>query len=390
MTFERLRTHRVGRLAVAAVAASASLALLAGCAGGSSSGSSSAGSKDPVYFGVSAPLTGQYAEYGAFWKKGFGLALDDINAAGGINGRKVALKWEDTQSDPKQSTTVAQKFVTDKSVIAELGDFSSPASMAASPIYQRNKVVQYGFTNSSPSFTQGGTYMWSPQTSQDIAERQQTKAVAKYGKKVAVLYQDTDWGKAIFTIFQDEAKKQGITVTSASSYLPATTDFRPLLLKARDGAPEVVYDLGYDNDAAAIAQQVKTIGWNDVTVFTQQFSATAIKLAGPAAEGVVTTTQWWPASDEPRIKKFVDHFKQKYDGEVPGAFEVYSYDALQQLTAAAKTGGATREGVLKGLKEDKKLPSVQIGEFAFNDQRRPPLITFQPVVVKDGVQVLDN
>lgn len=388
MTLERLRAGRFGRAATAAVALTATLGLLAGCAGGTSSSGGSTG--DTVYFGVSAPLTGQYAEYGKFWKDGFGLALDDVNADGGIDGRKVALKWEDTQSDPKQSTTVAQKFVADKSVIAELGDFASPASMAASPIYQRNKLVQYGFTNSSPDFTKGGTYMWSPQTSQDVAERQQTKAVAQYGKTVAVLYQDTDWGKAIYDIFRDEAKEQGITVTSASSYLPSTTDFRPLLLKARKANPEVVYDLGYDNDAAAIAKQVRTIGWDDVTVFTQQFSATAIKLAGDAAEGVVTTTQWWPESDEPRIKKFVEHYKEKYDGAVPGAFEVYSYDALQQLVAAARTGGATREGVYEGLQKDKKLPSVQIGEFAFDAQRRPPLITFQPVVVKDGVQVLDT
>ena len=86
---------------------------------------------EPITFGVSGPLTGPNAQYGAQWKAGFDLALDDINAAGGVLGRPLAYVFEDSQSDPRQSVAIAQKFVNDPKIAIELGDFSSPASMAA-------------------------------------------------------------------------------------------------------------------------------------------------------------------------------------------------------------------------------------------------------------------
>ena len=100
-------------------------------------------SSEPIYIGVSGPLTGPAAQYGEQWKKGFDLALEEINAAGGIDGRELAYIFEDSQADPKQSVVVAQKFVADERIIVELGDFSSTASMAATPIYQRGGLVQF-------------------------------------------------------------------------------------------------------------------------------------------------------------------------------------------------------------------------------------------------------
>src|SRR5262245_21879131 len=85
---------------------------------------------EPILLGVSGPLTGPNAQYGTQWKQGFDLALDEILAAGGINGRKLAYQFEDSQSDPRQSVAIAQKFVSNPAIVLELGDFSSPASIA--------------------------------------------------------------------------------------------------------------------------------------------------------------------------------------------------------------------------------------------------------------------
>lgn len=362
--------------------------LVAGCtpaavpSGGSSSGAAAADTT-PIYFGVSAPLTGPLAEYGAFFKQGFGLALDEINGSGGVNGRLIQLDWQDTQSDPKQSVPVAQKFVDDPKIIAELGDFSSTASMAASPIYERSQMVQYGYTNSSPDFTKGGNYMFSPSVSQATSEIQQTDAVAKYGPRVAVLYLDTSWGQGVYSLFQQEAAQKGLEVTYSASYLDSTTDFRPLLINARDSHPDVLYDIGYDNDAAAILNQRSSVDLNS-TVFAEQLTATGIKLAGANAEGAFTTNSWFPTSPDPRVQAFSSAFKTKY-GNLPGQFEVDAYDALYQLVYAVKKSGATRQGVYDGLKNSSDLPSVLIGPFQFEADRRPknppPPAT---VVVKNG------
>jgi branched-chain amino acid transport system substrate-binding protein len=337
----------------------------------------------PIVFGVSAPLTGPLAEYGTYFQQGFGLALDQINSAGGVDGRPVQLAWEDTQSDPKQSVPVAQKFVDDPTIVAELGDFSSPSSMAASPIYERAHLVQYGYTNSSPDFTRGGDYMWSPSVSQSTSEIQQTDAVARYGSNVAVLYLDTSWGQATYGIFKQEAAKLGLNVTYSASYLDSTTDFRPLLINARDSHPDVVYDIGYDNDAAEILNQRSSVELN-TTVFDEQLTATGIQLAGANAEGALTTSAWFPTSSDPNVQAFTSAFNAKY-GHLPGQFEVAAYDALYQLVAAAKKGGATRQGVYDGLKSSTDLPSVEIGSFQFQTDHRPkdppPPAT---VIVKDG------
>jgi branched-chain amino acid transport system substrate-binding protein len=91
--------------------------------------------------------------------------------AGRHPGRPLAYNFEDSQSDPRQSVAIAQKLVNDKRVLIELGDFSSPASMAASPIYQRAGLVQLGFTNSHPDFTKGGDYIWSPRSARPTRNR---------------------------------------------------------------------------------------------------------------------------------------------------------------------------------------------------------------------------
>lgn len=361
--------------------------LLAGCglvAGRTPpSATSPSSTATPIYFGVSTPLTGPLAEYGGFFKEGFGLALDEINGGGGVNGRPIELVWEDTQSDPKQSVPVAQKFADDERIVAELGDFSSTASMAASPTYERYHLVQYGFTNSSPDFTKGGNYMWTPDVSQATSEIQQTDALAKYGHRVAVLYLDTTWGNTVYNIFKQEAAKLDLQITYSAAYLDSTTDFRPLLINARDSQPDVLYDIGYDNDAAAILNQRSSVELTS-KVFTAQLTATGIKLAGSNAEGALTTSAWFPTSPEPRVQAFTNAFQAKYS-HLPGQFEVMAYDALHQLAYAVKKGGPTRQGVYDGLKNGTDLPSVQIGPFQFQDDRRPKDPPAPAtVVVKDG------
>jgi ABC-type uncharacterized transport system substrate-binding protein len=107
------------------------------CALGASATPAQTASGEPVTIGVSGPLTGQNAQYGAQWKKGFDLALEEVNAKGGVKDRPLQYVFEDSQADPRQTVAIAQKFVGDPKIVVEVGDFSSTASMAASSIYQR-------------------------------------------------------------------------------------------------------------------------------------------------------------------------------------------------------------------------------------------------------------
>ena len=158
-------------------------AALAAAWGLSTGGALAAGvSGEPVVIGVSGPLTGQDAQYGEQWKRGFDLALDEINGSGGIHGRPLAVDFQDSRSDPRWAVAIAQKFVADPRIAIELGDFSSATSMAASPIYQRGQLIQFGFTNSHPDFTKGGDYLWSTALSQ--AEEQPLLALRGEGARL--------------------------------------------------------------------------------------------------------------------------------------------------------------------------------------------------------------
>lgn len=226
----------------------------------SSGGSSDGDGTGPVLFGVSAPLTGDNAEYGAIWKRAFKLALDEANQAGGIRGRKVDVELQDSQADPKQAVTIAEKFASDNRIVAELGDFASPASMAASSVYERAKLTQFGITNSHPDFTKGGAYMWSNATSQEVSAKAQQALAHHYGTRQAVLYLDTDWGKTVWKIYRANARKRADTIVFDSGFLAGSTDFRPMLIKARAARPDVLTVIGYYKDAALITQQARSVG----------------------------------------------------------------------------------------------------------------------------------
>ncbi|MGV8976729.1 MAG: ABC transporter substrate-binding protein [Cellulomonas sp.] len=373
--------HRSAAL-VAALATTVALTASA-CAGSSfaASGPSEAGT---VYFGVSGPQTGQYAEYGRLWKQGFDLAIDKVNTDGGIDGKKVALKWEDSQSDPKQTVPIAQKFVADTSIIAELGDFASPASMAASATYQQAGLVQYGFTNSHPDFTQGGDHIWSPSLTQTFLQTFNAGIVAKYAKKIAVVYQQTDWGKTAFDIFSKAVAAKGVEITYSSAFQPDATDLSPILIQARDSHPDAVVHLGYGPDGALVAKQLRDKVGFEGRFFGGQNTPEFLSLAGSAAEGDIIPGAFIATNPDPAVQDFVTRFRTAYNAE-PGDFNVYAYDAVIDLVAAAKHGGATRDGVQKGLEELDSLPSIQFGTFSFDKStRRPNGVSQLELVVTDG------
>src|SRR5580658_2675181 len=300
---------------------------------GATSRAAIAESSEPIMLGVSGPLTGPNAQYGAQWKQGFDLALDEIHASGGINGRKLVYNFEDSQSDPRQSVAIAQKFVSDPRIIVELGDFSSAASMAASPIYQRGKLVQFGFTNSHPDFTKGGDYMWSNSVSQ--AEEQPLAAayaVKRLGmKRIAVLNLNTDWGRTSKDVFVKAAKDLGAEIVATEGYLPEEKDFRSTIVRVRDAKPDGIMLISYYADAALICRQLKQAGIAlPLVAASSVYSPKLIELGGDAVEGVHTASRYFPDDPRPQVHDFVVKFKAKY-GKEPDAFNAYAYDTIMVM-----------------------------------------------------------
>ena len=342
---------------------------------------------DPIYLGVSGPLTGPNAQYGAQWKQGFDLALDEINGAGGIKGRPLAYIFEDTQSDPRQSVAVAQKFVADPRIVAELGDFSSPASMAASPIYQKAKLVQFGFTNSHPDFTKGGDYMWSNSVSQaDEQPLSAAYAIKRLGlKRIAVLHLNTDWGRTSKDIFVKAAKDMGAEIVDIEGYMADEKDFRSTLVRVRDAKPDGLMLISYYSDAALIARQVKQSGLNlPMVAASSVYSPKFVELGGDAVEGIYTASRYFPEDPRPQVRNFITKFKAKYDKE-PDAFNAYAYDTMILMAQVMRESGIDRKAIHDGLAKVKDVPSVIFGKATFDPTtRRVSGAMNVELVVKDG------
>jgi branched-chain amino acid transport system substrate-binding protein len=375
--------------AVASVAAFALLSL-AGCSGAASAADS--GKKSTVYFGVSAAETGQYAQYGAQFKEAFTLAADQVNAKGGINGHPVALKYEDSQSDPKQSVTVAQDFVNDPTISLVFGDYSSAASIPASPIYTAGKLVQYGFNNSDPDFTaKGSQYQWSTSVTTNETYSWEADYIKREGvSSVGVTYLNTaDWGVPAFAAFKAEAAKVGLTITDAEAVDPASDDYRPSLIKATAGNPQAFVHIGYGPDGAEIVNQLRAIGYKGVFYGGQDVEAFD---NSKAAQGSIEGAEFLPSNPARNVQTFVKAFEKKFpqSGAVTG-FEAGAYDAFNVAVAAAKLGGTTRAGILKGFEELKNVPSVVYGTITFDQATRLPAAPqLTPSILKNDVWVKYN
>lgn len=375
--------------ALVALAAVGVLSSLSACGlGGDNANSSSASNdSDTVNIGVLYPKTGQYAEYGKMFQQGLDLAVEKVNADGGVQGKKLGLKYYDTQSDAKQDASVAPKIAADQSIIAVVGDYTSPASSAASPTFQQAGLVHYGFNNSAPTFTDTGDHVWTPQIGQDIQQKANADIVAKHAKKISVVYIENDWGKQAYQYFKEEAEKRGVEIAYESSYLPDSTDLSPILIPARDAQPDAVVDIGYGPDGALVINTLRDkLGFTG-EYFGGQETSEFLNLAGKNAEGAIITGCFSAeGTKDKKAQQFVKDFKAKY-GKNSGNFEVTSYQSIIDLAYAANKEGVTRDGIQKGLQTITDFPLYQGngGTFKFNQKtRRADDIDPILLIVKDG------
>jgi branched-chain amino acid transport system substrate-binding protein len=258
--------------------------------------------------------------------------------------------------------------------------------MAASPIYQRAGLVQFGFTNSHPDFTKGGDCMWSTSISQaDEQPRLADYAIAGLGlKKLAVMHQNTDWGRTSKDIFIKAAQEQGAAVVAAEGYMADEKDFRPTLVRVRDAQPDGIILIAYYADAALIARQARDQGMGQaLAAASSVYSPKLIELGGTAVEGLYTHSPFSAVDPRPEVQAFVSGFKQRY-GRDPDSFNAYSYDAMIMAYTVISQFGATRKGIHEGFAQVKDVPSVIFGKAAFDPAtRRVRKPQYARLVIKD-------
>ena len=294
---------------------------------------------DPIPVGLMAPMTGDYAEYGMFFKQGMEVALDEANKTGGIKGRMIEIVVGDSRADPKEAALVAQKFVANPKIIAVVGDFTSSCAMAAAPIYESAKMVQISPSSSHPEFSKLGKFMFRNTPTQEYEAPFLAKwAVKDLGnKRVATIYIKNDWGISTNKYFVDTAKSLGGEVLAQEAFLPGEKDYTAILTKIKNTNPGLLYLGAMYAETALITTQMKKMRFQPINMgCTAIFSPKLIELAGDAVEGILANALFFPEFDRPEVKNFAKAFFEKHKKE-PNNFAALAYDSMNILIYAMKT-----------------------------------------------------
>src|SRR5215212_6247254 len=314
---------------------------LTGMALGASLALAGAASAQDITIGVAGPMTGSYASFGTQLKNGAEAAVADINAAGGVMGKKLKLETGDDACDPKQAKAVGEKFASMK-VPFVAGHYCSSSSIPASEAYQDGNVLQITPASTNPTFTERN--MWNTFRVCGRDDQQGTVAgdyVAKNykGKNVAILQDKSTYGKGLADEMKKALNKAGVKEKMYEAYTQGDKDFNSLVSKMKSNKIDVVYVGGYHTEAGLILRQMRSQGMQ-----SQMISGDAIatnefwSITGPAGEGMMFTFGSDPRK-RPTAAAVVKKFKDK--NVDPEGYTLYTYAALQIWTQAANKAKTT-------------------------------------------------
>jgi branched-chain amino acid transport system substrate-binding protein len=332
-----------------------------------------------IKIGVAGPITGPNAAFGAQLKNGAEQAVEDINAAGGINGQKLQLVVGDDVSDPKQGVSVANKFVSE-SVKLVVGHFNSGVSIPASEVYQESGILQITPASTNPRFTERN--MWN--TFRTCGrDDQQGEVAGTYlsknfkGKKVAIVHDKTPYGKGLADETQKSMNKLGLKEVMYEGVNTGEKDYSALVSKLKQANVDVVYFGGLHTEAGLIIRQMRDQGLNAPMMSGDGIvSSEFVSIAGPGAEGTLMTFSPDPRKN-PNAKDAVAKFKAK--NFEPEAYTLYTYAAVQIMAEAAKqAGGIDGKKMAEAMKKGTPYKTV-IGDISFDkkgDITRPDYVMY--------------
>ncbi len=321
-----------------------------------------------IKIGVAGPLTGSNAAFGTQLKVGADLAVSDINAAGGVLGKQLQEIAVDDACDPKQAVSAANQLVSDGVVMVD-GHFCSASSIPASKVYADNGILEISPASTNPQYTDDG----SPFTFRTCGrDDQQGKVAADYiaahfkGLKVAVLDDNSTYGKGIADQVRMNLAKLGIPVTYSTSYTAGDKDYSALISRMKQAGIQLVYIGGYYADSGLIMREGAAQGFTP-QYFSEDAAVTSAlwQVAGTSAEGMLMTFPP-PAEKEPAAAKAVAELTAaKQD---PSGYVLYSYATIQVWAEAAEKIKSVKPTlVAKELKAGGPWPSV-LGPISFDSK----------------------
>jgi branched-chain amino acid transport system substrate-binding protein len=305
-----------------------------------------AGAADPIKFGFSAPLTSQIAFIAEKAKFGTEYAVAELNAKGGILGRRVEVLYGDTRLDPNEAINIARRYTLQDKVGAYFGDFTSSGTLAIIDILARANVPQITYTNAIKITRSGYKHVINLKPNSDhLTAAALDYAVKSKGyKKLAVLALDDEYGKGNIDAIQRYLKKfGGAEVIGSESYRLDAKEFRPLLTKLAGLKPDAVVLTGSLADTALAVKQYGELGLKVPLVGGGGHSTKAFRnIAGSASDGMIVAPAFWPGHfKNDRAVEFARGFTAKYGSLEGDEWSMFAYDAVMIVAQAMERTKST-------------------------------------------------
>ena len=363
-----MNSHCPKRLLLLATAlCSLATALLLGGCGNSGDGQAT------IKVGEFASLTGGTATFGHSSHEGTLMAIEEINAAGGVLGKKLELLTEDTQSKSGEPATVVNKLIAREGVVAILGEVASSRSLEAAPICQANKIPMISPSSTNPKVTETGDYIFRV----CFIDPFQGTVMANFAtktlkaKRVAVFTDvKSDYSKGLAKYFKERFIANGGEITTELDYTTGDKDFKAQLTTIKASNPDGVFVPGYYTECALISLQARQLGIT-VPLFGGDGweSEKLFEIGGSAIEGNYLSTHYSPAVGSEQSKKFVADYKKRWNGKTPDALAACGYDSALVLADAIKRAGTTDGPKLRdAIAATKNFPAVT-GTITINEKR---------------------
>lgn len=322
----------------------------------------------PIRIATAGPMTGPYAVFGAQMRAGAEQAVADLNAAGGVLSRQLALEVGDDVCDPRQAVSVANQLAS-RRVPLVIGHFCSASSIPASKVYAEEGVLQISPASTNPRFTDDGGWNTFRVCGRDDQQGRVAGAhIARNmpGQSIAILHDNTAYGRGLAEETKKALNAAGVTEALFSAYAPGERDYSAIVSRLQQTNVQVVYIGGYHTEAGLILRQAKERGMNITLIggdalVTNEFW----QITGAAGEGTLMTFSSDPRK-RPTAAEVVQRFRAKNID--PEGYVLYTYAALQiWAAAAAKLGNTDPRRVAQTLKSGGPWQSV-LGEISFDQK----------------------
>ncbi|MBL0926359.1 MAG: ABC transporter substrate-binding protein [Phycisphaerales bacterium] len=321
-----------------------------------------ANAKEEIVIGHYASMTGDQATFGQSEAKGVDMAVEEVNAAGGINGKAIRVIRYDTAGKAQEAGNAVTRLVTRDRVVAVLGEVASTLSMAGGRVAQQFKVPMVSSSSTNPDVTAIGNMIFRT----CFIDPYQGYVVARFAHekkgftKVATLFdQGQAYSKGLNDDFQKAFKSMGGQITTEQAYSAGTADYSAQLSAIRETSPEAIFIPGYYTQVANIARQARKMGIKAVFLGGDGWdSAKLAEIGGEAIEGAFYSNHYSHQDPRPEVQEFVKKF-QKQHGDVPDAMAALGYDAARLLLDAIKRSPSTKGAdIAKALSETKNFAGV--------------------------------